>query len=800
MREPLRIEVDHAQDRAWPDALRVLAQGSYKGQNGQPVPGWDPFLSSSGSYVDPVTSTGFCQPAPLSTDWTTTTSGIYARYQLSDFDLASPGFWQQTAQTVAGDHWLEAKGVNITTAAVTKVACPANTGYYVEYFDFNPSGGDYEVLRLGWGPTADYLGDGPALRVFSGGRIVLYKGGKTLGVFSLGAGQVPSGSAQQYVGLVLMPTRRTELLVVSKAGGGFSHAFEDIDDDGGATLPDVTPAGKFWLQVPYQGQTRAAKVQVAKLQFSATARLVSKILTFADAPQPSQVGPGTVVYADTYGGTATGSVVETDGTTPFVADGTKKDCRVAVDLAVSGAASPALYGCTGYFDGVLRQTGTPSFPLADYAVRASWSVGERGDSVKASVAVMRHAEAVAAGLAPLHGPSNRPFRMFFQADGGSEVPLFEGVTDPADFDLANDPDTDVYSVSARDLFGMMADYRFRDTVPLDGVLLEDALSFLVDCAVSPSCPRDIYPSGFPIPRRATAARGDFTALIKVDDTAGEWWHRLIENYAPDWFEGFVPRAGGTTAVACPLSHLGDEPCLTVYGTFDEAMAALVAEGMDERTARKNAKERVYHSFRCHSLPPEANIAYITGWDARRDVPVQVYRADYDSQDPTWAPGDRPDNWVGRPRAYGWIDTAITDFSTASRCLDLLWPRLSVRRRMAEIVGGCYRKADGSVVWKGDVLRLGADGDKYRVTALEGESFGLEADEPEGLGSWHTREVRYCLERIERPAAEDAWRGKARGSNLGAVVAEWFMPEARVTRIAKGSEFLAGRSPYSRSEG
>lgn len=792
MLEPLRVEIDYPQARAWPDALRVLVQGAYPGKNAPLVPGWDPQLSDADTYVDPITFTGMLMPAPFSRDWTTTTSGVYTRLGMSDFTITTAAKWREADSTAAGDHWLQGSNLTSDEDLVTVSDGAVDQGYWVSWFDYNPSSSPYEILRCGWGATADY-NLGVALRVFSGNRAVVYKDGVAVGDYSLAAAGAPLSKDQQFNGFLLVPTRRVELLAVTFAGGGFSHKFEDLVDED-ADPPEIVPAGKFWVQVPVASGVRSSSIQVAKIQYPSSGVLVSKVLSFPDAPIPEQDGPFTSYYGDLYGQTATASVVDVDGSTPFVADSVKTDCRIRLELASDGSASPATYACQGYYGPIQRWTSGPSFLLDPYITKSKIRVGERIDAVSMTHDISRVATAYLDGLADLTGPDNRPIRASLQFEGGTARPISDGVTEPDKWQLTPDQDTDLHCVEAKDLWGLMQRKKFRDAVPFDGSNLAGALGFLIDVGISPDMPREIEDNGFVIPGKATQSTGNFTACAKPGDSCAYWWQRLIDNYAPDWFHSVVPKVDGMVVVACSMATLGDTSALTLYGRAEEAMAALVGEGLDERQARKSTSTRLYHSFREHILPAEANLVYVTGWDPRLDVPIQVYAADYDSQNPTWAPDERPDNWIGQIEPYGWVDTLIDSMELARDVLALLYPRVTVRRRLAEINSGMLWKADGSMIWKGDVLTIDGAGD-YRVMALDGE-FGLEPN-GEGLGTWDTRSFHYVLEGVDRPAAEDAWRGQSTGWSMDKIISNFFGRKVTGGRTGRGAEFLKDRSPYKR---
>lgn len=776
---PLVVEADYPQSRVGVYPLSVLAQCLYPGKDAL-ARGFDPELSS-GVWQEPVSGTVLLRPAFLTPEWATTFTGIYARLQSSALSFTTPGKWRQVATGGTGDYWHYGAGLTADEVVATTASYAADQPFLVGWFSFSPSGsvGDAD-FECGWGGTGTKA-SGVALEVFRGGLVRVYKDGKAVGEGQASGAEGGDAKQQSYQHLLLVPTRRRELLVVGSGGNGFSHVFADLDE----SATEVCPGGPFWVRARSSpGGPRAAQLQLAPLQFVSPGAAVSELLAFPEDVQDGQAGPNLTVFHDLYGGTVGSALTAPDGSSPFVAGETGRVCRIRVSLT-GGARSPAVYGAYCEFSGVRADTADAPTDLSDKVTEAVLTVGETADSVSLGLALER-----TGGLEGFRTGLNRPVRARF-AGGGLVI---GGVSQPPSSESTPYEDADRVAFDVRDRWARLEQYRFQDLVPLDGLTFTAALKALVGTVLADPARFDIEESGFTVPLNASCTRGEWSALVEPGDTAADWVRRLFDNYAADWFYGFVPTAAGTVFRARSPEGLGTAPVLTLRPTVEEAAAEASAAGFSGEDAFFVAGQFLYRTFRETVLPPEATDVRVTGYDPRTGKVVQSYKVDEDAEDPGLGPDERPANWVGAKLRYGWTDPAVTSQALCDRCCLALFRRLSRPRRLAEWSSDLLFRPDGDLVWRGDNVELAGKG-VYRVTSLRCE-LAKEPDwsSADGLARWGHRPAVYTGERIDEEA--DAWRGSSPAADFDRIVA-WSLANLPVERGARDSRGLFRQTPSAR---
>lgn len=794
----LRLDLDYSQQRVKKDALSVLAQASYE-QPGQEQRryGFDWNLSSN-FWQDPVKYTGMLMPNVKAAAWNTTFTGIYARMRKTDFSLTTSGAWREETNGGSGDYWLSADGLTADETAITTATFSKNQPMWVGYFGYNADVQRYILFECGWHTSATMTG-GIALRFYSSGEVEVWK--TTLQATYKVSGYNSSDSGgQQFSGVMLIPGRKRELLVIGSKGDGFSHCFTDLDET--EDEPAVTAeSAKFWVKAPYQSATRSFKCQVAKIQFPSSGTAVSAPLCFADAPDPGNpddpVHETYQTYGDLYGGTLTPSLLKTDGVTPFVPDNVLRDCRVKVAITGTGARTPFLYGVYSQFEGILANTPDKTVNLADFCTEADLYVGESADSTSLGFVLARLDE-VDEVVTAVRTQSNRPLKAWF-TDGALVI---GGRTEPPDWELAIDPSVETAKIIVKDRWKGLENYVFRDVVPLDGLTLKEVVYLLTSPVTGGDPARyDLDPEcdTFTIPKNSSQTSGDWTQLIEVGDRASQWLDRIFDNYAGDWIYGFKPTYDKTVFFAKSPDEMGTTPLIELYDTWQQAYDALVSIGYSEDNARKSTQLACYRSFRTKSIEPEATEVRVTGYDPRSKRPIHVYKIDSDAEDPTVAVEDRPDNWLGEKRNYGWVDTGINSLDLAERCCTKLYKRLTVRRKLAEWTCGLLLKEDASLIWKGDCVHLVGQG-VYRVTSIRC-TFHMEParDPDDDYSNWFWREATYCGELVTDEDDLDSWRGFNRPADLDSIVQSAYARlMENAVRASRGSEFLLKLVPETRT--
>lgn len=769
----LRLELDYKQTRVWQDGLTALAEGSYPTDRASVprVSGWDLALSYN-VFQDPVTWSVFPLPNVFDPAWLTTATGSYARYGLADFTFANASKWKADDTALTGDNWLVADGLTADETMILNSALPENTGVYVGGFSYNSAENRVVDYEGGWN-SSPTLGSGVGFRKYSDGQFEIWKDGRQVGSYKIGGTEGQDARYQEFGGVAFIPCRKRELLVLSKGLAGFVHVFDDLDETDDE--PTIAPGEKFWLKFPAAATgSRSVKVQVARIKTKTSGYVVSKKIAFQDAPLADQkgpyFGPGTTpeAYADLYGATTTISLLDEDGTAAFVPDGSAKTCRIKVEIAADGLKMPGVYGCLATFAGILEDTTPDVFDLRDYAYECSFTVPESGPA-EATVRLSRLAEMENAwnsgplGEMGIKTQANRPLLMVFKGDGDdSEASpyLIEGRTDGPKLDLGFDDDLSEVTLTVHDKWTALERYVFRDKVPLTGFSLASAVRYVVS-GVQGTAPERYYidpaAEDFIIPAGTSPSANDFGFTVMPGDRGSDVIERLVQCFAGDWYYGFVPVVGGTVFCFLGPDTLPVDPEVTVYLTAEEAKESFLAEGYDEEWARQVASLRTVTRFEQDVVPPYATECRVTGWDPRKGEPIQAVMRATDLEDPTTPPRERPDGWLGERVIYGYRDGAIQSVPVLEDATRSIFNKVCVPRRLAEWDCGLLSKPDGSLVWRGDVVKIDGIGD-YRVTSIQA-GFPREPNEEDdwsgGYGKWCYRPATYTGELIDGDS--DGWR-------------------------------------------
>ena len=798
MPDALSFTLDHGQRRLRRDQLNTLIHGGYDRnvETNKPVAGWAGFglVDANGDqslFVDRVTATLMFRPVPMLKAWQTNGSGIYARLKKADYTLITGSKWLE--HNFNGNSSVALKAQDLHEKVVTSTAWPKNRPFYLSWF-IGQNFSDRNVLELGWSNTGDKTA-GVALRVFPDGTVEVYKSGVKIGGGNVGGTKSEKTAKTGWLDLFIIPMPKRDLLVISREGEGFVHSFADIDEFD--TDPTITPAEKFWWYVA-EGEVQ---VECAPLRFLSTGWRTGIVTVFIEPP-PAGVVPSFTIFKDLpgYGPAFTlaaklvTAAVADLGDVDFAPDGVERECRVRVDFSGGdGESTPFVRGVLGQFPGeTILTDSAEALVLDQWVTAARLEVPESPSSVRLELDMRRPDEIDPEGNAKLKVVSNRPLKVSL-----GTVTVLDGVTEPLSWWEAIDDKARKIAVGVRDRWKALENYRFTDTIPLDGLRLKKAFEDVAASAGFDSTELDVEDAPVTLPTGSTQGHGDWCVQIEVGDTAAEWIQRLHEDYAGTWFLGIVPTANGPVLRFRSPEDLGDIAVFTLYDNVAEAIQKLTDEGQTSAEARRLCYQRTYRSFRESVLEPEANVVHVTGLDRRTWRPIHSIRYDSPekkSHDPTLPPSLRPENWLGEIRKYAWVDYALATQTETDRAAELLARRLTPVRFMAEWEAELMiDPATGVPLWRGDVVTLDGKGD-YRIVSL---SLTIEK-EPATGDNWQWRPVRYVGERLVADTA------KGCGSNLpGTSLAE--MERLHALRlhskfyVREGQRDMLQRPPLSVSE-
>jgi hypothetical protein len=764
----MQVILDVAEPRIARDRITALVDGRH----------WDTLKSTC--YVDGITRTAMLMPLYLTPAWSTTTTGLYRRFGNADYTFETPPFvaegtpppypdgtptdpskWVEDPVPYAGNIYLTAQGVN--DRARTNLKFSKNQPFLLSWFSYNAGQSSLVQIECGWLSEDGMV----ALRIWTDGKCEIFKNGVQVGEGNIYERHVTtqtiygkerfssnlrpkqsSGDAKQlasqFVDLMLIPCRRRDLLVISNQGGGFRFTFEDID----ANDPDpvITPKdARFFWQVPV-GQP---KVLLAPLNFATSGDLYSAIRTSRLAPEEGET-PEMDVYLDLPGydndplGWNSG-LVDPDLSGAFVPDGSKNQVRVHVSLTGGGTSTLFVYGASATFDPQIELTDSANqTDISSYITTSELSVPESPTDVRmrvechSPVELGTSVDEGGAGAIGVTEITNRPVAAQF-GSGADAVMFLTGRSKPAGSRFGiSDPASRVM-LEFRDRCEALEEYGITDALPFDGMELADAFTSLVVMPGYDESDVEIDDFGFPCPTVGQTSGGEWALIPEVGDRPIEWIKKLWETFAQHCLWGWWPTALGPKFRVPTLDSLNAAPSkVTLYAGTGDAINAGVS--------RSDAPFAVYRTLEPVTIPCEANDIWVTGRDPRTGLPFQVHYADKRSQDPTLAPGDRPNNWVGEPRKYAFARPWITDPDTANWVCGTLARRLTVRRRTYPISCELQFGDDGVPIWRGDKITLDGIGD-VRVTTLH-KTPGTEFADDESDRSLIWRPASYTGELVE----------------------------------------------------
>jgi hypothetical protein len=309
---------------------------------------------------------------------------------------------------------------------------------------------------------------------------------------------------------------------------------------------------------------------------------------------------------------------------------------------------------------------------------------------------------------------------------------------------------------------MLLDYQFREPYVFDGLDFVEAIERLLYRGAFDPTEIDIEDPSLTLDSNARAASGEFALVAQPGDSAAQWIEKIFEIYAPNWFYGIVPNGTGTKFMAKSPTGLGTTVSVVLWPTVEEAIAQLVTEGLATEEATKFAAHRVYQGFTEARLEPEANEIRVTGINPKTRQPIQAFKRDTASQDPTTLPSARPANWLGFVRKYGYIEPKITSQTVLENCVELLYERLTPQRRLVSFETSQLIRlsASGAFLWKPMRVTLKSVYDGVDATVRIG---GLECEFPSEL-AWPrmSRPARYFGEIV---SGSQPWRGSLRATNI-----------------------------------
>jgi hypothetical protein len=166
------------------------------------------------------------------------------------------------------------------------------------------------------------------------------------------------------------------------------------------------------------------------------------------------------------------------------------------------------------------------------------------------------------------------------------------------------------------------------------------------------------------------------------------------------------------------------------------------------------------------LPPEANEVRVIGRNPKNNQPIAAFKVDYAAADPTTLPSLRPSNWVGYRSVAAIVNPGITSQTSVNRAVNLLFDRLTPKRRLVKFGSPVWIKltASGQYLYPPMSVTLkniydGVDAE-VRITGIESDLDCYDA------WPYFSTPTQYMGEII---SGTTPWRGSLRTANFDVAV-------------------------------
>lgn len=680
----MRIFFDPSEPRPEKGRLSVGSDGTT----------WDLSVSQN-MWIDPATQTAMLKPLPLTAAWNTTFTGNYARLGLSDFSGSEIAKWEQYGINKSALNKALSMKSTSSASIQTTTSYPANTPMFVKYYrNTSQDSTDDTFLVLGYA-----VGSGSSVQVKfkESGEISIFKNGVLEGIYDRGSSNAGGkfsftgtfNPSQKYVNVLLIPFRTRELLVVTDNGICFSHVFKGYDFPNNVTTNPITPAGAFSITVP----NGKISIQVARCYFEQTGYIMGPAKTLRYAPTFSDwAGLQYQSYYDYFGNgasnpTLTPSVVsDIAGYPVFNATGSSVGpVRFKMEFSgASGGTNAGLYCGDAFSDPPYSSTAMGSYVDVTNAVQSlELSVSEDG---RASINISTRTKLlIKAGVVQPTITGDRPVQIQIKANA-DWIDIFRGTMSPPKISYETSDkglDLAVLEFEGVDRFGDFDVSMVPESIPLDYLSIYGVMNNLLPMAgYDPTIYLQSYHSStFTVPYSANISKGSYSMIPKRGDYVGGLIQQFRDTYLANWFIGWRPTnnttpPGGYKFQIADPNVVGTTSVMSLYLSNYDAIAY---GGHTTKTAYKHT----IRSLKRYFESPEANQVAVVGADPTTGKLLYSYYIDAASQDPTYPPVSRPQNWRGRPVQYILSEPSLTTQAGVNQAAQTIFNRIGTGRQIVE---------------------------------------------------------------------------------------------------------------------
>jgi hypothetical protein len=345
-------------------------------------------------WVNPLYPALQLKPLQLKREWSTTTTGDYARLRKSAFtpirdpeaEEGDPDWWDEIEYLYTGDYWLISLNHNERIQTIREYV--PNQPFVVSFRAFGPQGDNYAAITIQFGEHV--------LFIYSDATTSLYKGTTALGKGKLT--QTTRSISGEVVTLLIQPMLGNKILFWSPTlGGGFVHTDTALDETDISN--EITAKGPLYIHFPEsQGMVQAMHaVYPDSVEYTTPIRALNW-------PPPAAAEVGTIVDPDTkprvwyplMGTSVNMTVLDTDSETEMVWDGTKYQYCVKYELTASPDDynpdarpnfTPFVTGAWLHFAGETDTRGSDEKEITDNVISLSLQYSQGREGVTGSISL-----------------------------------------------------------------------------------------------------------------------------------------------------------------------------------------------------------------------------------------------------------------------------------------------------------------------------------------------------------------------------------------------------------------------------
>jgi len=608
-------------------------------------------------FWDPIEGTVFLRPVQLTPEWSVTAGEDYARFRQANTSVADDPNWEEINYRFSGDVFLAGKDpLQTKDDVITFFGTPGqglaqNRGLFLEFFAFGRRAQNYELVRLVFG--------GYTFALWSNGYME-WSDDTTLLAWGYiqKDHRIDTGIMQR---LLIMPLRRNQVLFWLERGGALLWTHPTLDY--ARTDNVITAASQPTIQFP----GGKGFFQLSFLTFKSPGSIRGPVTMFPYVPTPAATMES-VIESDVPSGCGfvQSWLTATDPENPdpltdagFTPDGEADNAYYYITMSSSPPRqyTPTLYRIELVIGHELRDPYTSVNDLTPLVTEAKLSVGEEGET---SLSMTVKEPDTVEGLDQI---TNVHVRLLDATDE-----FFYGMTGAPEFeDAPRDPNTTLLRVEVRDMWKRLMNFRLSSDEFYDGQLHQKVIEKIALKAGFSADDLDIDPDTIYLPY---SYRDDDPKFRPRDGMPADEFMRYVKDNFSQWELECRPSKhfGGVDSASYRYVLAYKDPYLrvpTVKALFDptESGTGLPSSATELR--------RTY-------VPPEANEVWVIGFEST-GRPLAAYYVDYDSQDATLAPADRPTNWTGERWLVVYIDPALTTIEDVSFACSMLSMRTTLAR-------------------------------------------------------------------------------------------------------------------------